>query len=96
MPSAGILILLVAVGTWACVKGRAAGAAAGCAALTVLFVVATPVGSGVPGVVAALFSVLDRVTTPLLNDEGGETAGPASDAPSVGSRTAGVASGGRR
>lgn len=96
MPSAGILILLVAFGTWACVKGRAAGAAAGCAALTVLFVVATPVGSGVPGVVAGLFSVLDRVTSPVLNDQGDETAGPAGEAPAAGSRAVGVESGGRR
>ncbi len=93
MPSAGILILLVAFGTWACVKGRAAGAAAGCAALTVLFVVATPVGSGVPDVVAGLFSVLDRVTSPVLNDE---TGGATGDAPPAGSRTVGVESGGRR
>jgi hypothetical protein len=28
MPSAGILIVLTVLGTWACVKGRAAGPAA--------------------------------------------------------------------
>lgn len=69
MPSAGILILLTLLGTWACVKGRAAGPAAAGAALAVLFMVSTPVGSGLPGMVSGLFSLLDGVTTPVLNHE---------------------------
>lgn len=67
MPSVGILILLVVAGTVMCVKARAAGPAATCAGLAVLFLVSTPVGSGLPGVVASVFSVLDSVTSPALN-----------------------------
>jgi hypothetical protein len=37
--------------------------------LTVLFLVSTPVGSGLPGVVASAFSVLDSVTSPALNHQ---------------------------
>lgn len=69
MPSAGILILLVLALMVGCVKARAAGPAAWCAGLMVLFIVSTPVGSVVPSAVAGLFSVLDGVTTPVLNHE---------------------------
>lgn len=74
MPSVGILILLVIAGTAMCVKARAAGPAAVCSGLTVLFLVSTPVGSGLPGVVASAFSVLDSVTSPALNHQA-ETSG---------------------
>lgn len=70
MPSVGILILIVIVGTWMCIKGRAAGAAAAFSALTVLFVVSTPVGSVLPSAVGTLFSVLDSATSPVLNGQG--------------------------
>lgn len=69
MPSVGILLLLVVAGTAMCVKARAAGPAATCAGLAVLFLVSTPVGSGLPGVVASAFSVLDSVTSPALNHQ---------------------------
>jgi len=69
MPSVGILILLVIAGTALCVKGRAAGPAAAFSALTVLLIVSTPVGSGIPGVMATFFSVLDGATTPALNHQ---------------------------
>lgn len=69
MPSVGILLLLVIAGTTMCVKARAAGPAAVCAGLTVLFLVSTPVGSGVPGAVASVFSLLDSVASPALNHE---------------------------
>jgi hypothetical protein len=69
VPSVGILILLVIAGTTLCVKARAAGPAAAFAALTVLFIVSTPVGSGIPGAMASFFSVLDGATTPALNHE---------------------------
>jgi hypothetical protein len=67
MPSVGILILLVVAGTAMCVKARAAGPAAVCAGLMVLFIVSTPLGSGVPSAVASMFSLLDSVTSPALN-----------------------------
>jgi hypothetical protein len=69
MPSVGILILLVIAGTAMCVKARAAGPAAAFAALTVLFLVSTAVGSGLPGLVARVFSVLDSATSPALNHD---------------------------
>jgi hypothetical protein len=73
MPSVGILILIVIAGTAMCVKGRAAGPAAAFSALTVLFLVSTPVGSGLPGVVTKVFSVLDSATSPALNHESSAT-----------------------
>lgn len=69
MPAVGILTLLVIGGAVLCVKARAAGPAAVCSGLAVLFVVSTPLGSGVPSVVATLFSVLDSVTSPALNHQ---------------------------
>lgn len=75
MPSVGLLILIVIAGTWMCVKARAAGPAAAFAALTVLFLVSTPVGSGLPGLVGSVFSALDSATTPTLNNEHVSTAG---------------------
>jgi len=68
MPSVGVLILLVSVGTWMCIKSRAAGPAAVFAGLAVLFVVSTPVGSVLPGAVGSLFSAVDSATTPALNE----------------------------
>jgi hypothetical protein len=35
--------------------------------LAVLFIVSTPVGSGLPGVVSAVFSAVDSAATPALN-----------------------------
>lgn len=73
MPSVGILILLVLVGTWMCVKARAAGPAAAFAALTVLFIVSTPVGSGLPDLVGSVFSAVDDAFTPTLNEHSTKT-----------------------
>lgn len=67
MPSVGILTLLVIGGTLLCVKARAAGPAAICAGLTVLFIVSTPLGSVVPGAFASFFSLLDSVASPAMN-----------------------------
>ena len=75
MPSVGILIVVVLTGTWMCIKARAAGPAAAFAALTVLFVVSTPVGSGLPNVVGAVFSAIDSAATPALNETTATTAG---------------------
>jgi hypothetical protein len=69
MPSVGIVILLSIAAAVLCVKARAAGPAAVFAALSVVFVVSTPVGSGVPGAVARLFSVVDSATAPVLTHE---------------------------
>ena len=74
MPSVGILIVLVIAGTWMCIKARAAGPAAAFAALTVLFVVSTPLGSGLPNVVGSVFSTIDSAATPALNQQHAETA----------------------
>lgn len=75
MPSVGILIVVVLAGTWMCVKARAAGPAAAFAAMAVLFIVSTPVGSGLPGVVGTVFSAIDDAATPALNEETTSTAG---------------------
>jgi hypothetical protein len=75
MPSVGILIVVVLAGTWMCVKARAAGPAAAFAALAVLFVVSTPVGSGLPTVVGTVFSAIDSAATPALNEQTTSTAG---------------------
>ena len=69
MPSAGILIVLTVLCTWGCVKARAAGPAAAAAALLVLCIVATPLGSWVPTGMSKLFAVIDGVTTPVLNHD---------------------------
>jgi hypothetical protein len=74
MPSVGLLILLVIAGTWMCIKARAAGPAAAFAAMTVLFIVSTPAGSVLPGVVGALFSAFDHAATPALNQDIATTA----------------------
>lgn len=75
MPSVGLLIVLVIGGAALCVRARAAGPAAVFSALAVLFIVSTPVGSGLPGVVSALFSAVDSAATPALNQQGTSTAG---------------------
>lgn len=91
MPSAGILILLALVGTWGCVKARAAGPAAAAAALAVLCIVATPLGSWVPTGLSSLFSVLDGVTTPVLNhDSGGGEPAPVNSAGRPAAKTVGA------
>jgi hypothetical protein len=59
---------------WMCIKARAAGPAAVFAALTVLFVVSTPVGSLLPHAVGALFSVIESATTPGNVDRAATTA----------------------
>ncbi len=74
MPSVGILLLLMAGGLVMCVKARAAGPAAACAALAVLFLVSTPVGSGLPGALSSMFSAVDSATTPALNHDPSTTA----------------------
>ncbi len=74
MPSVGILLLLMVGGLVMCVKARAAGPAAACSALAVLFLVSTPVGSGLPGVLSSLFSAVDSATTPALNHDPAGTA----------------------
>lgn len=85
MPAVGILTLLVIAGTALCVKSRAAGPAAICSGLAVLFIVSTPLGSGVPGVVATVFSLLDSVTSPALNRQIGTSPdGGSSQTTSVG------------
>ncbi len=91
MPSVGLLILLVVAGCALCVRARAAGPAALCAGLAVLFIVSTPVGSGLPGVLATVFSAVDSAATPALNHE---TSAPTR--PSTGATTVGVTAGGRR
>ena len=90
MPSVGLLILLVIGGCVLCVKARAAGPAAVCAGLAVLFIVSTPVGSGLPSVVASLFSAVDNAATPALNQGTSATAG----SPTAGATS--VSAGGRR
>ncbi len=73
MPGVGLLILLVIGGATLCVKARAAGPAAVFSALAVLFIVSTPVGSGLPGVVSAVFSAVDNAATPALTQGQGTT-----------------------
>jgi hypothetical protein len=91
MPSAGILIVLTVLGTWGCVKARAAGPAAAGAALAVLCIVATPLGSWLPTGLSSLFSVLDGVTTPVLNhDSGGGEPAPVNSSGRPGTKTVGV------
>lgn len=75
MPSVGLLIIVVLAGTWMCIKARAAGPAAAFAAPSVLFVVSTPLGSGLPSVVGSVFSAIDSAATPALNEETTSTAG---------------------
>lgn len=86
------MIFLVIGGCLLCVRARAAGPAAVCAGLAVLFTVSTPVGSGLPGVVAAVFSAVDNAATPALNHDTSAPAGPST----AGATTVGVAAGGRR
>ncbi len=86
MPSVGLLILLMIGGLVMCVKARAAGPAAACSALAVLFVVSTPVGSGLPGVLSSLFSAVDSATTPALNHDSPSTSSPKSSTATAGVR----------
>ncbi|MGQ0480007.1 MAG: hypothetical protein ACT4O0_03105 [Pseudonocardia sp.] len=73
MPSVGVLILFSIGGVWMCVKARAAGPAAVFAVLALVLFVSTPVGSGLPGAIATLFSAVDSAATPALTDT--QTAG---------------------
>lgn len=92
MPSVGLLILLV-IGIGAlCVRQRAAGAASVCSGLAVLFIVSTPLGSGLPGLVAAVFSAIDSAATPALSHDTSATTGPVT----AGATSVGVSAGGRR
>lgn len=75
MPGVGVLILLVIGGAVLCVKARAAGPAAVFSALAVLFIVSTPVGSGLPGAVATVFSAVDSAATPALTNDTTTNAG---------------------
>jgi hypothetical protein len=86
VPGVGVLILLVIGGVVISVKARAAAPAALFSALAVLFIVSTPVGSGVPGAVATVFSVLDSATSPALNHDTGAGAPAGSPATMVGAR----------
>jgi hypothetical protein len=74
VPSVGVLVLLVGGGAWMCIKARAAGPAAVFAALTVLFVCSTPLGSLLPRAVGALFSAIDSATSSGSSDGAATTA----------------------
>jgi hypothetical protein len=69
MAGIAIVIAVLGLGLWLCVKGRSAGAAAVFAGLLVLCVVSTPLGSGLPGVVASVMSVVDGAAAPVLADD---------------------------
>lgn len=69
MPSVGLLMLLAITGCALCVRARAAGPAAVCAGLAVLFIVSTPVGSGLPGLLATVFSAIDGAATPAMTND---------------------------
>lgn len=68
MSSVGVLILFSIGATWMCVKARAAAPAAVFAVLALVFFVSTPVGSGLPGAIATVFSAVDNAATPAFMD----------------------------
>ncbi|MGQ0481997.1 MAG: hypothetical protein ACT4O0_13380 [Pseudonocardia sp.] len=72
-------------GTALCVKARAAGPSAVFAALTVLFIVSTPVGSVLPNAVSGVFAFLDSITSPALN-QGSDPGAPAPGTTTVSTR----------
>jgi hypothetical protein len=69
VPGIAIVILLLVGGLALGVKGRAPGVSAWCAGLLVLFLVSTPVASGLPGAVSTAFSVIDGAMAPVLAGE---------------------------
>lgn len=69
MGSVGVLVLGAMLGAFICAKARSAGGAVVFSLIALVLFLATPVGSGLPGTVAAVVSAFDRAATPALTDE---------------------------
>lgn len=67
MGSVGVLLLIAIVGAVICAKARSAGGAVVFSLLTLVLLLATPVGAGLPGAVSTFVSAFDRAATPALN-----------------------------
>jgi hypothetical protein len=68
MESVGLLIFFAIVGAFICVKARSAGGAIAFSLVALVLFIATPVGSGLPGVVSAFMNAVNGASTPALTD----------------------------
>ncbi len=65
MSSAGVLIFFALVGSFICARVRVAGGAVVFAVIATLLFVGTPVGAGLPGLVAEFLSTIQQAAAPL-------------------------------
>jgi hypothetical protein len=72
MGTIGVLIFFAIVGSVICAKARSAGGAALFAVIALALFIATPVGAGLPGMLADFVSAVSEASQPLT--EGGSGA----------------------
>jgi hypothetical protein len=73
MGTVGVLIFFAIVGAVICAKARVAGGAILFALIALVLFVSTPVGAGLPGVVAEFLQAVSQASEPLT--EGSEAVG---------------------
>lgn len=72
MGTVGVLIAFAVLGAVICAKARSAGGAIAFSSIAVVLFIGTPVGAGLPGVVAEFVSTVGEASEPLT---GGDVAG---------------------
>jgi hypothetical protein len=65
MSSAGVLIFFALVASFICARVRVAGGAVVFAVIATLLFVGTPVGAGLPGLMAEFLSTIQQAAAPL-------------------------------
>jgi hypothetical protein len=69
MENVGVLIFFAVVGAVICAKARSAGGAVLFSLIALALFVATPAGSGLPGMLSDFVSSLSEASEPLTGDE---------------------------
>ena len=75
MSTAGALIFFALVASFICARVRVAGGAVVFAVIATLLFVGTPVGEGLPGVMAQFLSAIQQAAGPLTQGTQQHTAG---------------------
>ena len=65
MSTAGVLIFFALVASFICARVRVAGGAVVFAVVATLLFVGTPMGAGLPGVMANFLSIIQQAAVPL-------------------------------
>jgi hypothetical protein len=69
MDNVGVLIFFAVVGAVICAKARSAGGAVLFSLIALALFVATPAGSGLPGMLSDFVSSLSEASEPLTDEE---------------------------